>query len=96
MNNNKLIVSQDECALVSSGKVGLESINWIQGQPIINKNLKARFRHGGKLISITIIQDNDKYFMDMLEGERAVTPGQSAVLYNEDECIGGGIISYVC
>ena len=96
MNNNKLIVSQDECALVSSGKVGLESINWIQGQPIINKNLKARFRHGGKLISITIIQDNDKYYMDMLEGERAVTPGQSAVLYNEDECIGGGIISYVC
>ena len=96
MSQNKLIVSQDEAMLLSSGKVVLENVNWTQDQPIINKKLRARFRHGGKLIPVTIMQDDNKYYLNMHEEERAITPGQSAVLYNEDECVGGGMISHIC
>ena len=96
INGNKLIISQNQDRLISSGKVGLENMSWVRSQPSINFKCKARFRHGGKLIPVNITQDNDKYHLDMLDGERAITPGQSAVLYDDDECIGGGIISYVC
>ena len=96
IDGNKLIISQDQDRLISSGKVGLENMSWVRSQPSENLKCKARFRHGGKLISVNITQDNNKYYLDMLDGERAITPGQSAVLYNGDECIGGGIISYVC
>ena len=96
INQNKLIISQDEDRLIALGKVGLESMSWVRSQPPENLKCKARFRHGGKLIPVNITKDNNKYYLDMLDGERAITPGQSAVLYNGDECIGGGIISYVC
>ena len=96
IDQNKLIISQDQDRLISSGKVGLENMSWVRSQPSENFKCKARFRHGGKLISVNITKDNNKYYLDMLDGERAITPGQSAVLYNGDECIGGGIISSVC
>ena len=96
IDENKLIISQDQDRLISSGKVGLKNMSWVRSQPSENFKCKARFRHGGKLIPVNISEDNNKYYLDMLDGERAITPGQSAVLYNGDECIGGGIISSVC
>ena len=96
LDENKLIISQDQDRLISSGKVGLKNINWVRSQPSTSFTCKARFRHGGKLIPVNVSEDNNKYHLDMLDGERAVTPGQSAVFYIGDECIGGGIISYVC
>ena len=96
IDQNKLIISQDEDRLIALGKVELKNMSWVRSQPSENLKCKARFRHGGKLIPVNITKDNDKYYLDMLDGERAITPGQSAVLYNGDECIGGGIISSVC
>ena len=96
IDQNKLIISQDEDRLIALGKVELKNMSWVRSQPSENLKCKARFRHGGKLIPVNITKDNNKYYLDMLDGERAITPGQSAVLYNGDECIGGGIISSVC
>jgi tRNA-specific 2-thiouridylase len=34
----------------------------------------------------------DRFALDFTEPQWAVTPGQSAVLYDGDVCLGGGII----
>ena len=53
----------------------------------------ARFRHNGRLIPVKVSSSDNKCSLNMIELERAITPGQSAVLYKNDECIGGGTIS---
>ena len=96
IEENYLVVSQDTDRLNYKGEIELNEINWINNHPEENKEYHARFRHGGKLLPVTIIKRDEKWYLDLKTSERAPTCGQSAVLYDEDECIGGGIINKLC
>lgn len=94
-SNNKLIISQNEDELMYKGIIELDVVSWINEKPIReNYTCEARFRHGGRLIPVKIM--NDKYKIELCEKERAVTPGQSAVFYSGEKCLGGGIIRKLC
>tara|TARA_Y100000816_G_C26076896_1_gene566988 strand:- start:11 stop:1090 length:1080 start_codon:yes stop_codon:yes gene_type:complete len=94
--SNEIIISQDETKLLYNGRVKLRDVNWINHEPSLNKSYKARFRHGGKLINISMINEGAAWLINLKESERALTYGQSAVIYDNDECIGGGIIEKLC
>ena len=53
----------------------------------------VQVRHLQKPISANLSNTNGIYFIDFNEPVRAAAPGQSAVIYNENICIGGGVIS---
>ncbi len=94
---NILLVSQNENQLLHKGKISLVSVNWINKIPFKEK-LKCliRFRHGGKLISGEICHKKNLFELKLNQYERAITPGQSAVFYKGNECIGGGIVKKLC
>ena len=89
---NNLIITQNEDKLLSSRIVHLTDTTWTREKPKEKIEYKARFRHGGKLIPVNVSLDKNNFSLNMIELERAITPGQSAVLYKDDECIGGGIV----
>ena len=91
--NNSLIVSQDADKLLSPRSINLNDTTWINQSPSETLEYMVRFRHGGKLLPAKVVIKNNKYILNMIELERAVTPGQSAVIYYNNECIGGGIVS---
>lgn len=66
----------------------LGSLHWIDREPGVGEQLSARLRHRGELLAAKLDGDTLK----LESGERAVAPGQSAVLYCGDECLGGGIV----
>lgn len=97
MQKNEVYVTTDlaDKALWAS-ELTLGDIHWIHPTPpstlTLNK-LSIRTRHRAPLIpcKATLIDKNTLH-VKLLDEIRAATPGQSAVLYNAKECIGGGII----
>jgi tRNA-uridine 2-sulfurtransferase len=71
----------------------LTSCHWINETPKIGSELLVRTRHRAKLIKcrVAIISGLNTTIVPH-EPIRALTPGQSAVLYTEKECLGGGVI----
>jgi len=71
-------------------EVEIEDVNWISGNPPFqNKIYKARIRYRQPLQSCKIKNSNKIIFT---KPQRAVTSGQSLVLYDGQEMLGGGII----
>lgn len=69
----------------------LHSIHWVSGQEQLGR-YQARLRHRGQLIEAELRREGDLYTLHLDKAERAVTPGQSVVLYDGDSCVGGGIV----
>ncbi len=73
--------------------VTIEQVHWIGAEPAPGKTYQARLRHRGELIPATINPTVDGTVQITLDHpERAVTPGQSVVIYDGDVVLGGGIV----
>lgn len=72
-----------------SDSIVLASPHWINGEPHEGEELKARIRHQGELIDCVYGGGRLKLAKEL----KALSPGQSAVLYRGSHCLGGGIIS---
>ncbi len=68
--------------------------NWIAGRPPEGPiRVQARIRYNQKAFPATITEaGGDTFRLKFDEPQRAVSPGQSAVLYDGDRVLGGGII----
>lgn len=72
-------------------EIPLHSMHFIGDSEQLGR-YQARMRHRGQLVDADLQKDGDEYILHLGHTERAVTPGQSVVLYDGDECVGGGIV----
>jgi len=92
---NRLVVAQgaDHPALFSPGLVSV-GMHWILGAPPGRQfRCTARIRHRQAPQECTVTLDGAHGATVVFSAlQRAVTPGQSVVLYRGEECVGGGVI----
>ncbi len=90
MDKNEVYVSRDlGDEELWKKEVTLADIHWINQPPAENAQLSIRIRHRAPLVAATL--RGDALHLD--EPQRAVTPGQSIVIYEGDVCLGGGIVA---
>lgn len=75
---------------LGSSVTKLSEINWINKAVKLPSELEVKIRYRSKSEKATLLKDGTLKF---LKSVRAITPGQSAVLYRGSQMIGGGIIN---
>lgn len=71
----------------------LTSPHWINQSPREEGKYTIRTRYRADLISVKSIKQNgENWQVELVDEVRAITPGQSAVLYENDRVVGGGIV----
>jgi tRNA-specific 2-thiouridylase len=73
--------------------VRVESVNWLADAPTVGHEVSLQIRHRGAERR-GVIQDMDEHglLVRLYESHRAVTPGQSAAIYDEEILLGGGFL----
>ena len=95
IKNNVIHVCQgvDNELLMNSG-LFVEKINWINDIKYdLPMNCLVQVRHQHIPVECYLESNNDKIMLTFKDKIRAIAPGQSAVLYDNDICLGGGIIN---
>lgn len=70
----------------------LENVSWVNEPPIPGKRYTGKLRYRQVSQPLTLSIKNEVWCAEFDEPQRAVTPGQSLVVYDNGEMIGGGII----
>ncbi|MBP6962238.1 tRNA 2-thiouridine(34) synthase MnmA [Candidatus Saccharibacteria bacterium] len=98
MDKNRVFVTTDlNDKALWSDELNLTSVHWISDSQKSKveslKNLQVRTRHRAKLVDCTMEKkENGDVVLKLKDQIRAITPGQSAVIYSGEVCYGGGII----
>lgn len=95
MAGNRLLVAQghDHAALYNKQLVAGQ-VTWIAGatpDPARPYGAKTRYRQADATCRLDLVADG-RFALTFDTAQWAITPGQSAVLYDGEVCLGGGII----
>jgi len=93
MDKNEVYVTTDlNDATLWKPKLTLSSVHWINQTPTEGV-YSIRVRHRAALIDARLEFDGNDVTLELKNAERAVAAGQSVVIYDGENCIGGGILA---
>ena len=101
LESNTLLVVQGEHPRMYSSEIEVSKTSWIGAAPEnidseqgITCNAKVRYRQSDQACRVKK-STNEGLTVTFESPQRSVAPGQYAVLYNGERCLGGGVIDQV-
>ncbi len=94
-SNTLTVVQGHDHGLLLKHRLAAGDASWISGMPpaagAAGLGAKTRYRQSDSACALQV-DDPSAFALDFAVAQWAVTPGQSAVVYRGDECLGGGVI----
>ena len=94
--NRLLVVQGEDHPLLYSTRCRAEDLTWVGDPPVPEGKTyvcTAKYRYRQKDQPVEIRWEGETLSVLSLTPQRAVTPGQSVVLYDGERCLGGGIVT---
>ena len=88
------IASGDNNDFLLTDSALIENVNWISDKKVDSCMAKFRYRQQENEVKLEFLDDN-KLRVYYPQKIKSVTPGQAAVFYLDNECLGGGVIKEV-
>lgn len=92
METNTLMVSHTKPETNTSEDISLTSTSFVGALPEEGKTYFARGRYRAPLANVTLRKEKDEWLVSVVSGDLVYTKGQSIVLYDNEKCLGGGIM----
>lgn len=93
IKKNMLIVGFMDDPKFYKSEAYVDNVNWVAGRaPKFPLQCQVRLRHRQLLQNVKIKMEKSKLLVSFDNPQKAITPGQFAVFYLDDVCLGGGTI----
>ncbi len=95
-HNTLIVVQGHDHPLLAATRVGVEKMHWISGEALqsTESSLGAKLRYRMPDAACRLSNSEaDRLTLEFSAPQFAPTPGQYAVLYKDDVCLGGGVIT---
>ncbi|MFH1078548.1 MAG: tRNA 2-thiouridine(34) synthase MnmA [Patescibacteria group bacterium] len=96
VTNLLLVVNRDDHPLLYSTDIAVTDLRWTRGvAPTgpLDVEVQVRYRQDPVSATLSTGEDSSTVNVHFLRPVKAVAPGQSAVFYRKDECLGGGVLA---
>lgn len=92
ITSNTVVVDTVPPVVVAGSHIYLETVSWITKSPDDGEEISAMVRYRQKPFVVNIQEEGNKVLIYPQSDIEKPPAGQSCVLYQGDECLGGGVI----
>ncbi len=93
VSKNVIYISKQDLHNRARNEFWVSKFNWISDRPESGEPLKVKIRHGAKFYNCVLEINGDKGKVILDQEDQGIAPGQFAVFYKDDYCLGGSIIA---
>ena len=94
MERNIVYVTRGDHPRLYTEVMGLKDLRWWQEPPAVGDECWVKVRYGAAEVQATLESATQTPLqLRFHKPQRALTPGQSAVFYSKNKCLGGGVFS---
>lgn len=92
IDKNIIYISRENLTERARKSFTVGKFNWISKEDILNGELRVKIRHGERSYKCNLEINEDKGIVTLEKEDLGIAPGQFAVFYNGDVCLGGSVI----